>query len=67
MTKPDHQKHPANVLTVNPRSERVSATERQVRSSGVFMRNRQDFIRAFMMHEILAEPKCKQSSSRKQF
>lgn len=67
MTKPDHQKHPANVLPANLRSERVSASERQVRSSGVFLRNRQDFIRAFMMHEILAEPKCKQSSSRKQF
>ena len=67
MTKPDHQKHPANVLPAKPRSERVSATERQVRSSGAFLRNRQDFIRAFMMHEILAEPKCKQSSSRKQF
>ena len=67
MTKLDHQKHPANVLPGKPRIERVSATERQVRSSGVFLRNRQDFIRAFMMHEILAEPKCKQSSSRKQF
>lgn len=67
MTKPDHQKHPANVLPAKPRIERVSAMERQVRSSGVFLRNRQDFIRAFMMHEILAEPKCKQSSSRKQF
>ncbi|MEY4914078.1 MAG: hypothetical protein RJA02_347 [Armatimonadota bacterium] len=67
MSKPDHQKHPANVLPAKPRIERVSATERQPRSSGVFLRNRQDFIRAFMMHEILAEPKCKQSSSRKQF
>jgi hypothetical protein len=67
MSKPDHQKHPTNVLPAKPRSERVNATERQPRSSSVFMRNRQDFIRAFMMHEILAEPKCKQSSSRKQF
>lgn len=67
MTKPDHQRHPANVLPAKPRNELVSAMERQVRSSGVFLRNRQDFIRAFMMHEILAEPKCKQSSSRKQF
>ena len=67
MSKPDHQKHPTNVLPAKPRSERVSATERQPRSSSVFMRNRQDFIRAFMMHEILAEPKCKQSSFRKQF
>ena len=67
MTKPDHQKHPANVLPAKPRIERVSTTERQRRSSGVLLRNRQDFIRAFMMHEILAEPKCKQSSSRKQF
>ena len=67
MTKPDHHKHPANVLPAKPRIERVSTTERQRRSSGVLLRNRQDFIRAFMMHEILAEPKCKQSSSRKQF
>jgi len=67
MSKPDQQKQSSNVLPAKPRIERVSATERQPRSSAVFLRNRQDFIRAFMMHEIFAEPKCKQSSFRKQF
>lgn len=66
MSKPDLQKHPTNVLPAMARIERVSATERQPRSSCAFLQNRQDFIRAFMMHEILAEPKCKQSSFRKQ-
>jgi hypothetical protein len=67
MSKSDHQKQSTNVLPANPRRESMSATERQPRSSGVALRNRQDFIRAFMMHEILAEPKCKQSSFRKHY
>ena len=65
MSKTDKQEQSAKELPAKPRNERVSAKDRQSRSSGVFLRNRQDFIRAFMMHEILAEPKCKQSSFRK--
>lgn len=67
MSKLDNQEQTAKVFLANQRSERVSANDRPSRLSGVFLRNRQDFIRAFVMHEILAEPKCKLGSFRKQY
>jgi len=33
---------------------------------GLFSGGRQDLIRALMLHEVLGQPKCKQSSLRKQ-
>jgi hypothetical protein len=37
------------------------------RSREFFPGNKQDLLRALVMREVLGEPKCKQSSSRKQF
>ena len=44
-------------------------TKEPLRSSnphGLMPKNRLDLLRALMMHEVLGQPKCKQSSLRKQ-
>lgn len=39
----------------------------RTRSRELFPDSKQDLLRALVMREVLGEPKCKQSSSRKQF
>jgi len=39
---------------------------RSFRKRGFMPENRLDLLRALMMHEVLGQPKCKQSSLRKQ-
>lgn len=39
---------------------------RSIRKRGFMPENRLDLVRALMMHEVLGQPKCKQSSLRKQ-
>jgi hypothetical protein len=39
---------------------------RSISTHGFMPENRLDLLRALMMHEVLGQPKCKQSSLRKQ-
>jgi hypothetical protein len=39
---------------------------RSIQKRGFMPENRLDLVRALMMHEVLGQPKCKQSSLRKQ-
>jgi hypothetical protein len=44
----------------------TKASLRSIRKHGFMPENRLDLVRALMMHEVLGQPKCKQSSLRKQ-
>jgi hypothetical protein len=49
-----------------PQTDGVNKSGSRTKVQGLFPGSRQDLLRALMMHEVLAQPKCKQSSLRKQ-
>lgn len=56
-------------MNTSPATTNVAAQEQDFRTlhRNIFPGSKQDLLRALVMREVLGEPKCKQSSSRKQF
>lgn len=66
MLNPEHRNQAMNT----PAATTKIAAQAQLfrsRQREFFTGNKQELIRALVMREVLGEPKCKQSSSRKQF
>jgi hypothetical protein len=66
MLNPEHRSQAMNT----PAATTKIAAQAQLfrtRHREFFPGSKQDLLRALVMREVLGEPKCKQSSSRKQF